>query len=240
MKILVIGDSCEDNFIYCNIDRICPEAPVPVLNPVKKTVNPGMAANVARNLMSLGSKVELITNDNMISKTRYVDIKSGQMIMRLDENDECDALKGWIDTNIVYDAVIVSDYNKGFLSERDIESILIAFKNCPTFLDTKKRLSKFAHNAKFVKINRPEWENNSSYLEKNVIVTDGKNGAKYNGKVYPVNNEVKISDVSGAGDTFMAALVYSYIQSGHKIEQAIEFANKCASTVVQERGVTSI
>ena len=37
MKILVIGDSCTDIFIYGEIDRICPEAPVPVFKPIRKT-----------------------------------------------------------------------------------------------------------------------------------------------------------------------------------------------------------
>tara|TARA_Y100001938_G_scaffold151066_1_gene245631 strand:- start:5021 stop:5737 length:717 start_codon:yes stop_codon:yes gene_type:complete len=238
LKILVIGDSCEDNFIYCSIDRICPEAPVPVLQPVDSTTNPGMAANVARNLMSLGAKVQLITNEKMITKTRFVDIKSGQMIMRFDENDKCDSLNGWLDTKIKYDAIVISDYNKGFLSESDIEQLLDAW-DCPTFIDTKKPLSTFAHKATFVKINKPEWENNSNYSEKNVIVTDGKNGATYNGKTYPVNNKVKVSDVSGAGDTFFAGLAYKYIETGD-ISESINFANFCASKVVQERGVTSI
>ena len=34
-KILVIGDSCTDIFIYGECNRICPEAPVPVFNPIK-------------------------------------------------------------------------------------------------------------------------------------------------------------------------------------------------------------
>ena len=66
MKILVVGDSCIDNFIYCDINRLCPEAPVPVLKPVKKSTNPGMASNVAANLESLGAKVDVITNTELL------------------------------------------------------------------------------------------------------------------------------------------------------------------------------
>ena len=62
MKILVIGDSCIDRFVYCDINRICPEAPVPVLNPIKVVENEGMAGNVVKNLESLGATVELVTN----------------------------------------------------------------------------------------------------------------------------------------------------------------------------------
>ena len=52
MKILVIGDSCIDKFIYGSCERICPEAPVPVFNPLSSTENIGMAGNVKNNLES--------------------------------------------------------------------------------------------------------------------------------------------------------------------------------------------
>ena len=89
MNILVIGDSCIDEFIYCDIERICPEAPVPVLKPIKSKYNRGMASNVVENLKALGAKVDLITNIESIKKTRYVDNRSGQMVMRVDKNDNC-------------------------------------------------------------------------------------------------------------------------------------------------------
>ena len=45
-KILVIGDVCEDEYIYCSSNRFCPDAPVPILNPIKKVSGLGMAGNV--------------------------------------------------------------------------------------------------------------------------------------------------------------------------------------------------
>ena len=53
-KVLVIGDSCTDVFIYGKVERLCPEAPVPVLNPTHQTQNGGMAKNVKSNLEVLG------------------------------------------------------------------------------------------------------------------------------------------------------------------------------------------
>ena len=50
VKILVIGESCRDVFIYGECNRLCPEAPVPVFNPVKSVDNGGMARNVYRNV----------------------------------------------------------------------------------------------------------------------------------------------------------------------------------------------
>ena len=71
------------------------------------------------------------------------------------------------------------------------------------------------------------------------VLGDESKGATYQKKEYPVNSKVKVSNVSGAGDTFVAGLVYSYIRHG-LIDNAINFANDCSSKVVQERGVTII
>ena len=45
-KVLVIGESCRDVFIYCDALRLCPDVPVPVLNIKNEVDNPGMAKNV--------------------------------------------------------------------------------------------------------------------------------------------------------------------------------------------------
>ena len=48
MKVLVIGDSCEDVFIYGNCDRLAPAAPVPVFVETHRKSNRGMAAMFMR------------------------------------------------------------------------------------------------------------------------------------------------------------------------------------------------
>ena len=117
MNILVIGDSCIDVFRYGTINRLAPEAPVPVIKPIYQKENPGMAANVAANLKALGAEVDLITNEDTIRKIRYVDERYNQMVLRVDENDTCQpADKIEIEMG-KYDAIIISDYCKGFLSE---------------------------------------------------------------------------------------------------------------------------
>jgi sugar/nucleoside kinase (ribokinase family) len=60
----------------------------------------------------------------------------------------------------------------------------------------------------------------------------------YGKKFYPTE-KVEVYDLSGAGDTFQAALVSKYLETKN-IEQAIEHANSCASKVVQRRGVALI
>ena len=76
MKLLVIGDKCTDVFVYGSVDRICPEAPVPVLKSDKQTDNPGMAGNVYVNVNKINKSffkskfdTELISNSNDIYKT---------------------------------------------------------------------------------------------------------------------------------------------------------------------------
>ena len=240
MKILVIGESCKDIFHYGKCERLCPEAPVPVFNSVRTVDNGGMAMNVYRNLVSLGASVDVVTNDNWedINKTRFVDIRTNHMFMRLDQNDD---EYGTFDREKVnfdkYDAVIVSDYNKGFLSEGDLK--LISGK-CPlTFLDTKKRLHAWSEKFSFVKINNHEFESTKDTITenmlKNIIITRGPRGCEFNKKTYSVDM-VEVKDTSGAGDTFVAALCFKYCET-RDIDASISFANDCSTKVVQKIGV---
>ena len=59
-NIVVFGDVMLDRYISGSVDRVSPEAPVPVLKPIKEEIRLGGAANVALNLSTLGSKVSLI------------------------------------------------------------------------------------------------------------------------------------------------------------------------------------
>ena len=242
-RVLVIGDSCNDIFIYGDIHRVCPEAPVPVFNPTPQTENGGMAKNVVRNLEALGCNVEFISNDNSIKKIRYVDNRSNQMVLRVDENDTCRSIN---DKEIDYiekfymnfDAVIISDYCKGFLDEEDI--CFIADKCNNVFLDTKKEIGDWVNDVDFIKINELEYEKNYKGKPNNdkLIVTLGSKGCQYMGETFPVN-EVSVKDVSGAGDTFMAGLVVKYIKT-LDIKESIHFAQKCTTKVVQKIGVVTV
>ena len=62
MKILVVGDTCTDVFVYGKVNRLAPEAPVAVFNPVTKEKNDGMAKNVVNNVEALDSTVYSISN----------------------------------------------------------------------------------------------------------------------------------------------------------------------------------
>jgi bifunctional ADP-heptose synthase (sugar kinase/adenylyltransferase) len=255
MKFLVIGDSCTDKFVYGKCERICPEAPVPVFNPVKERTNGGMAANVQANVRALNVDCDLITHSNEILKTRYVDIKTNQMLLRIDENDKAEDrfdYKGipWG----AYDAVLISNYGKGFLRRCAVRDVCQFHDN--VYLDSNKvKLDcDLPTGLKFLKINEYELEvnpwlkhhlvqdeaNPSTYSRADqIIVTYGHKGCKYMGKMYPPPERVIAQDLSGAGDTFLAALSVSMTRDGDT-EAAIKFANECATKVVTKRGVATV
>ena len=165
------------------------------------------------------------------------------MVLRVDENDKCERYHGDSYDAVDYDAIIISDYCKGFLIEDDIAAWAERAK-CPVFLDTKKFLGDWCKDIDYIKINHQEHEKNFERLpnypelQEKLIVTKGKIGCEFKGKIYPTQ-EVPVKDVSGAGDTFMAGLVYEYVNS-FNIEKAIKFAQICTTKVVQKEGVATV
>jgi D-beta-D-heptose 7-phosphate kinase/D-beta-D-heptose 1-phosphate adenosyltransferase len=240
-NILVIGESCRDIFVYCDTNRLCPDVPVPVLSIKNEKENFGMAKNVHRNILGLVKDCDLFTNSNWrdITKTRYVHENSNHTFFRVDSSDEVSRIN-LDEIDYDYSIIVISDYNKGFMTEEDIKHICSNHQN--VFIDTKKILGSWAEKAAFIKINDYEYKNSEKHLTKTlaskIIHTMGFEGCEFRGKRYPVK-KVEVQDSSGAGDTFMAALVSKYLETNDIIE-SIKFANKCASEVVKYRGVTLI
>ena len=242
--ILVIGDSCIDRFVYCHCERLCPDATVPVLDILYRKDSAGMAGNVHRNIEALEYPVILKCNLNSteIVKARYVDRKSNHMFLRIDDTfqpEHCDDLQE-IDFDS-YSAIVISDYDKGFLSCQDIN--YIGSRHPLTFLDTKKILGDWAKTMTFIKINRKEYRLSFPYLdqdlENKIICTLGADGCSYRQVIYRVN-EVEIKNLSGAGDSFLAALAVKYLESNGDIAQSLIFANNIATIVVQKKGISTL
>ena len=228
-KVLLIGDSCTDEYVYGTCERLNPEAPVPILKFNRRETTKGMAWNVRDNLMSFGMEVYIATNEETIIKTRYIDEKYNQQILRVDDEPSVKEMDYQIPDG-EFDALVISDYNKGFLSAEKISELVECFDG-PVFIDTKKnRLPKL--NA-FVKINEHEYKNFESSTD-DLIVTRGSKGCEYKGKMYPAE-KVDTFDAIGAGDTFLSALVYFYLFYG-TIENAIPYANKAAAISVSHFG----
>ena len=245
-KVLVIGETCKDIFRYGVSNRLAPEAPAPVFLEVSRSENPGMAMNVKRNIESLGIHCDIWTNKNWesITKTRYIDDRTNHMFIRIDENDENYGRINFDDFDISslskYDAVIISDYNKGFLQPEDID--FIAKKHKFAVLDSKKQLGTWCSSLRFIKVNLPEYEKSKLTIDEKLIdklvVTLGSKGCRFQNRTFSVKN-VSVRDVSGAGDTFVSAFVVKMLET-ESIESSLKFANDCATVVVQKRGVSTL
>jgi D-beta-D-heptose 7-phosphate kinase/D-beta-D-heptose 1-phosphate adenosyltransferase len=246
MVITIIGESCCDIFNYGNVTRLCPEAPVPVLTDIKKESNSGMAGNVRQNLLAHDSSINinLMTQSKVIKKTRYIDDKTNHMFLRVDEGEnDIDLLVltlEKIEDITKSDLVIVSDYNKGFLTEEVL--IQIGKLSKLSIIDTKKTISKdLIDSFTFIKLNEHEYQRNKHISDKNkdkFIITLGMNGAKHNDIIFPSPSPKQTIDVSGAGDTFTAFFSLKYFETKN-IAESITFANQMASIVVSKRGVAT-
>jgi D-beta-D-heptose 7-phosphate kinase/D-beta-D-heptose 1-phosphate adenosyltransferase len=247
MKITVIGELCEDIFVYGETKRLSPEAPVPVFNPFYTDKNPGMAGNVVENLKPLDLDIEVgfIHQNKIITKTRFVDYKSNHMFIRVDEGEN--NVEPLILTEEIIeqikesDAVIISDYNKGFLDENVLFEI--SYHSRFIIMDTKKKISeKLVPNFNFIKLNEHEYTNFDSYIKilhsNKLIVTLGSKGAKYMDELFPSNDPKETIDVSGAGDTFTASFTLKYLETKN-IKESIVHANEMAAIVVSKRGVST-
>ena len=228
-KVLLIGDSCIDKYVYGEVKRLNPEAPVPILNYKRVETKQGMAWNVYNNLKSFGLDVYMMTNEEKIIKTRYIDEKTNQQILRVDEEVHCKPMDCEI-PNEKYDAIVISDYDKGFITSRRMFELAYGTQ-CPVFIDSKKTV--LPSYGCYVKVNDVEYD---KLVEKgdNVIVTRGSKGAEYDGVLYP-GEKVNVYDVVGAGDTFLSTLTFGYLKYG-KIDKAIPFANKAAAIAVSHPG----
>ena len=96
----------------------------------------------------------------------------------------------------------------------------------------KKEFSKILKTKKIVQINRAFTKKKGTIRGLHFQI-----GNQYEEKIYPVENKVEVRDLSGAGDTFMAALAVKYTETNDMI-MSIEFANQCAAKVVKKKGTT--
>ena len=245
-NILLIGETSNDIYEYGNCERLSPEAPIPVFNQLRTETYLGMAENVYKNLLTFGCKCFFATNKpDQIIKRRFLDEKSMYQIMRQDIEEKVslgstDFLKN-LDT---YDAIVISDYNKGLLTDEIIQIININFEG-PIFVDSKRKDLTIYKRAIF-KINEIEARYASINKECQLIVTCGKKGAIYKNLNYPAP-KVNVYDVTGAGDVFLASLCYFYLELGSielSIPKCIYLAsksvNKIGSYIVSKEDIDEI
>jgi len=253
-KVTIIGDVCQDIFIYGKSERLSPEAPVPIFEEIHRIENSGMAGNVLANLESLcindtNIKLKSYLSPTYEIKTRYIDDKTNHIFLRVDTKKDREYafhMTFEIQNDLKSsDLIIISDYDKRFLSWSDILEITsMKSKNALLIIDTKKKIHtrELLNRIDYIKMNGKEFEQNKNVFDdKNIdklIVTLGEKGSVYKDKLYTVEVKQTI-DVSGAGDTFLASLSYSLLKENNIVD-AINFANEKASLVVTKRGVSVI
>lgn len=303
VRILVIGDIILDHYLWGDVHRISPEAPVPVVHAMHDTYTPGGAANVALNLTNLGVKTSLIghiaddeagrritdimaksgvnvidvnrvANTPTIIKTRIV--VRNQQLCRIDREAPRELYR--VDTaagfNIALehilanvDAVIISDYAKGVITQSLVDVILSKAKN-NTFLvaiDPKPANKLSFKGAGLLTPNRQEalelagltqvYHNDEYPLEeicskiyelyapRLLVITLGAGGMAIckDGKVqtHMATEAQEVFDVSGAGDTVIATLTAALV-SGINPLQAAWLANGAAGCVIAHMGTVPV
>ena len=233
MRVLVIGDACIDEYRYGVINRINPESTAQLLSFVKKDERLGMAYNVADNLRSFGVEVDLMVPTEVSRKVRFIDMRTGDHLLRVDEDVICAPYVP--QEKYDYDAIVISDYNKGFITTEAVREIRNTFGGL-MYMDTKKTdLAKF--NGIMLKINELEYHNAQS-LNDNYVVTRGAKGCIYTGIEYPVE-QIDVVDVCGAGDVFLAAMVAEHLRTD-TMSKALTYANKKAAESCTKLGTVCV
>lgn len=291
-KVVVVGDIMLDHFIYGDVDRISPEAPVPVVAFQKEKFVPGGAANIAANIAALGGvplMVGMVGHDasgksvleklremgvdtsyvikkervNTIEKIRIV--ARGQQIVRLDKeainrpSDKDEAYFINILPQVIKegDAVVLSDYAKGFITPNIAQSaILCAIKLKKSVLvGTKSKIVDHFKGATLATPNHKEAEVISEVedmkqaalviqkkLGSKVLITQGKNGMTLfedKKELHFPTKAREVVDVVGASDTVSASLATA-LAAGVPLYDAITIANHAAGIVVGKAGTAVV
>jgi D-beta-D-heptose 7-phosphate kinase/D-beta-D-heptose 1-phosphate adenosyltransferase len=298
IAVLCVGDIMLDRFVYADMERISPEAPVPILRLKSTREMLGGAGNVASNIAALGGRAILVglvgsdangevihdiiaksagiipgylrtTRRPTICKTRF--IADSQQVVRTDDESQTplteaesaelvDATNLWLAQAQV---VVLSDYGKGLLSPTTIDHIISSAtqRGIPVFVDPKSRDFRRYYGATCITPNLKELAAASGLdvdsqesavaaakqvlldaAAKAILVTRSEKGMLLvddgGGQRSVPARAREVFDVSGAGDTVIAAMALSYA-SGQTLVQSMSFANAAASVVVSKLGTAT-
>lgn len=291
-KVLVVGDAMLDRYWYGEVERISPEAPVPVVAVNRSDERAGGAANVARSARALGASCALlsITGDDVdadsLERLLGVDgircflqrdkllnttiklrvISRHQQLLRIDfespvsKDARVKLLDHYLRHVSEYDVVILSDYGKGGLGY--IQEMIHAARSAakPVVVDPKGRDYSGYRGATLITPNRKEFElvaghflDNTDLVKKasamatefgldGVLVTRGEEGmslVERSGRaLHMLARAREVFDVTGAGDTVIAAIGCAYAVGG-ATEDALHLANVAAGIVVGKLGAAT-
>ncbi len=297
-KVVILGDVMLDEFVWGDVSRISPEAPVPVVDVRRESVHLGGAANVLANVVALGANacvVGVIGDDSAGDRLRaslkdaspghcdYLVVAKGrpsttktriiahnQLVVRADR-EQRSAVNGEVEQQLLAslksaladaDAFVVSDYDKGVVTQRILSEILdLAYKRVPVLIDPKIRNFPHYRPATLITPNHHEAlrmtnmdEDSDEGLHKAaqaireklrcdaVLITRGDRGIMLlQGDSAPVYVETaarEVFDVTGAGDTVIATLATA-LAAGASMLEAATLANHAAGIVVGKIGTAT-
>lgn len=297
-SVLVVGDLMLDHFVIGRVDRISPEAPVPVVQFDHESFRLGGAANVAHNLAALGGSVEIAgvvgsdpegtrltaalrtagigigaviaDKDRCTTRKLRVVTTRNQQVARIDY--ECDRpiagdleaalLKKIRDAAAHADAILISDYQKGTITRASAQAAIEAARarGVPSLVDPKVSHIDYYAGADLITPNHHEAEavtllriRNSAeartaavrFRERakcaNVLITRGEHGMWLLGDgEFDLPAEAReVSDVTGAGDTVIAAMALG-MAGGGSLRDAARLANRAAGLAVAHFGPVAI
>lgn len=299
-KILILGEAFLDAYLKGFAERICREAPVPIIDITKDDYAPGGAANAAANATALSAQtyyLSVIGTDSdgrkllktlkemhvstdylienkerkTIAKKRI--IADGQMVLRfdtgtqgaLDENTEEMFLQKLVDLWDEMDAIVISDYGYGIITDNVIKMIQKLQTAIPKILIVdSKYLDRFRNsNPTVVKPNYKEAvallgltkaergitrikqmnQYKEDLLERTnaniaAVTLDAEGALLFDrdGPVYRTYaDKVENPNVSGAGDTYAITLALS-LACGADIKTAAEIAANATKVIVRKHG----
>ena len=298
-KVVILGDVMLDEFVWGDVSRISPEAPVPVVDVRRESVHLGGAANVLANVVALGARacvVGVIGDDSAGDRLRaslkdtsphqpedYLVVAQGrpsttktriiahnQLVVRADR-EQRSAVNGQVEQQLLAslkraladaDAFVVSDYDKGVVTQRILSEILkVAYNRVPVLIDPKIRNFPHYRPATLITPNHHEAlrmahmeEDSDEGLHKAaqairdqlgcdaVLITRGDRGIiLLQGDHDPVYVETaarEVFDVTGAGDTVIATLATA-LAAGASMLEAATLANHAAGIVVGKVGTAT-
>lgn len=294
-SILVVGDVILDLYIRGEVDRISPEAPVPVVLEKSRRFILGGAGNVAANVAALGGKATLLGvvgrdgEGEMIKKLcrsnragHRLIVDSGRpttlktravarrhQILRVDR-EATGNLSRKLERKAIeliskapdQDLVIISDYAKGFVTAGVVKALAARFGKTKIIVGLKPKTASLYKRFLLATLNLKEMAElfgisahtaeeasravraASRKLDTSIVLTRGEHGMTvYDKKTRRVSQvrarALNIFDVTGAGDTVIAALGLM-LASGAKLAVAADVANHAAGLVVGKEGTETV
>jgi D-beta-D-heptose 7-phosphate kinase/D-beta-D-heptose 1-phosphate adenosyltransferase len=296
--IAVIGDVMIDRYLTGTVDRISPEAPVPILVHSQDRAVAGGAANVSANIVALGCEVRLVgvvgndrdaedlrriltdtgvpsthlvtdRNRPTICKTRIV--SGRQQFVRIDR-EFSGLLSHEVEEALIEAAgaaiaeaeiVVLSDYAKGVFSDYVLRNVIGFARSAgkPVLVDPKRRTLEAYRGADIIKPNTTELsaatgmpcstdaeveaaaEALAHQFEGTLLVTRAASGMSLIRPGFPTkhikSSVIEVADVSGAGDTALAALAVS-VADGFAIDEAAAISNVAAGVAVSKLGTAIV